>query len=120
MKGCIEGLLQKKGSWCYSGGRGRPAGAPAGLFGPNDWACAIEGRAGGYKELDEEEIEETRCRRTEAEQDDGELYDEFGNLKKFRAKTQEAEAGQVLPGAGRAGWEVEELDPPVLKVCHMA
>lgn len=43
-------------------------------------------------------------------QDDGELYDEFGNLKKkFRAKTQQAEAGQVLPGAGRAGWEVEEL-----------
>ena len=38
------------------------------------------------------------------------MYDEFGNLKKkFRAKTQQAEAGQVLPGAGRAGWEVEEL-----------
>lgn len=43
-------------------------------------------------------------------QDDGELYDEFGNLKKkFRAKTQQAEAGRTLPGAGRAGWEVEEL-----------
>lgn len=42
-------------------------------------------------------------------QDDGELYDEFGNLKKkFRAKTQAAEAGRA-PGAGRAGWEVEEL-----------
>ncbi|KAI3922857.1 hypothetical protein MKW98_006988 [Papaver atlanticum] len=122
-----------------SGGRGRPAGAPAGLFGPNDWACPMcaninwakrtkcnicntnkpghneggvrGGRAGGYKELDEEEIEETRRRRREAEQDDGELYDEFGNLKKkFRAKTQQAEAGQVLPGAGRAGWEVEELE----------
>ncbi|RZC74999.1 hypothetical protein C5167_050480 [Papaver somniferum] len=162
-----------------SGGRGRPAGAPAGLFGPNDWACPMGrgvvvlmiqevedgllvlqqvfldqmiglvqckelavkhlilcaninwakrtkcnicntnkpghneggvrgGRAGGYKELDEEEIEETRRRRREAEQDDGELYDEFGNLKKkFRAKTQQAEAGQVLPGAGRAGWEKE-------------
>lgn len=38
------------------------------------------------------------------------MYDEFGNLKKkFRAKTQQAEAGQVLPGSGRAGWEVEEL-----------
>lgn len=38
------------------------------------------------------------------------MYDEFGNLKKkFRAKTQQAEAAQVLPGAGRAGWEVEEL-----------
>lgn len=43
-------------------------------------------------------------------QDDGELYDEFGNLKKkFRAKTQQAEAAQVLPGSGRAGWEVEDL-----------
>ncbi|KAJ7942708.1 transcription initiation factor TFIID subunit 15 [Quillaja saponaria] len=108
-----------------------------GLFGPNDWACPMcaninwakrtkcnicntnkpghneggvrGGRAGGYKELDEEEIEETKRRRREAD-DDGELYDEFGNLKKkFRAKTQQAEAGQVLPGAGRAGWEVEEL-----------
>lgn len=94
------------------------------------------GRGGGYKELDEEEIEETKRRRKEAEevrstctiiglkllnifwftvflfqyQDDGELYDEFGNLKKkFRAKTQQAEAGRVLAGAGRAGWEVEEL-----------
>ncbi|KAJ0038433.1 hypothetical protein Pint_22617 [Pistacia integerrima] len=67
------------------------------------------GRGGGYKELDEEELEETKRRRREAE-DDGELYDEFGNLKKkFRAKTQQAEAGRVLPGAGRAGWDVEEL-----------
>ncbi|KAI8538517.1 hypothetical protein RHMOL_Rhmol09G0109600 [Rhododendron molle] len=71
------------------------------------------GRAGGYKELDEEEIEETRRRRREAEADDGELYDEFGNLKKkFRAKTQQSDAGQVLPGVGRAGWEVEELGIP--------
>lgn len=38
------------------------------------------------------------------------MYDEFGNLKKkFRAKTQQAETTRVLPGAGRAGWEVEEL-----------
>jgi len=38
------------------------------------------------------------------------LYDEFGNLKKkFRAKTQQAEAARGLPGSGRAGWEVEEL-----------
>lgn len=38
------------------------------------------------------------------------MYDEFGNLKKkFRAKTQQAESGQSLPGVGRAGWEVEEL-----------
>ncbi|PPS08419.1 hypothetical protein GOBAR_AA12227 [Gossypium barbadense] len=68
------------------------------------------GRAGGYKELDEEEIEETRRRRREAEEDDGEMYDEFGNLKKkFRAKTQQAEAARVLPRSGRAGWEVGEL-----------
>ncbi|XP_059655221.1 transcription initiation factor TFIID subunit 15 [Cornus florida] len=121
-----------------SGGHGRPGGGPTGLFGPNDWPCPMcgninwakrtkcnicntnkpghneggvrGGRGGGYKELDEEEIEETRRRRREAEEDDGELYDEFGNLKKkFRAKTQQAEAKQVLPGAGRAGWEVEEL-----------
>lgn len=38
------------------------------------------------------------------------MYDEFGNLKKkFRAKMQQTEAGQLIPGAGRAGWEVEEL-----------
>lgn len=43
-------------------------------------------------------------------QDDGEIYDEFGNLKKkFHVKAQQAEVGQVLPGTGRAGWEVEEL-----------
>lgn len=38
------------------------------------------------------------------------MYDEFGNLKKkFRAKTQQAEAAGGIAGAGRAGWEVEEL-----------
>lgn len=38
------------------------------------------------------------------------MYDEFGNLKKkFRAKMQQAETGRILPGAGRAGWDVEEL-----------
>ncbi|KAF9677060.1 hypothetical protein SADUNF_Sadunf08G0068300 [Salix dunnii] len=43
--------------------------------------------------------------------DDGVLYDEFGILKKkFRAKTQQAEARRVLPGAGRAGWEVDEFE----------
>jgi hypothetical protein len=44
-------------------------------------------------------------------QDDGEMYDEFGNLKKkFRAKAQQPEAtGQSIPGSGRAGWEVEVL-----------
>nr|GEY18990.1 transcription initiation factor TFIID subunit 15-like [Tanacetum cinerariifolium] len=119
------------------GGRGA-AGGPTGLFGPNDWSCPMcaninwakrlkcnicntnkpgvseggvrGGRAGGYKELDEEELEETKRRRREAEEDDGEMYDEFGNLKKkFRVKTQQAEVGQVVPGTGRAGWEVEEL-----------
>ncbi|OAY63606.1 transcription initiation factor TFIID subunit 15-like isoform X1 [Ananas comosus] len=122
-----------------AGGRSRPVGGPTGLFGPNDWSCPMcgninwakrtkcnicntnkpghneggvrGGRAGGYKELDEEEIEETRRRRKEAEEDDGEIYDEFGNLKKkFRAKAQQSEAGQAVPGSGRAGWEVEELD----------
>ncbi|XP_044491446.1 transcription initiation factor TFIID subunit 15-like [Mangifera indica] len=120
-----------------SGSHGRQIGVSTGLFGPSDWPCPMcgninwakrtkcnicntnkpghneggvrGGRGGGYKELDEEELEETKRRRQEAEEDDGELYDEFGNLKKkFRAKTQ-AEAGQVLPGAGRAGWDVEEL-----------
>ncbi|XP_076956804.1 transcription initiation factor TFIID subunit 15-like isoform X2 [Bidens hawaiensis] len=119
------------------GGRGGVSG-PTGLFGPNDWSCPMcaninwakrlkcnicntnkpgvseggvrGGRAGGYKELDEEELEETKRRRREAEADDGEMYDEFGNLKKkFRVKAQQAEVGQVLPGTGRAGWEVEEL-----------
>lgn len=117
---------------------GGPNRGVGGLFGPNDWPCPMcgninwakrtkcnicntnkpghneggvrGGRAGGYKELDEEELEETKRRRREAEEDDGEMYDEFGNLKKkFRAKAQQAEAGQSLPGVGRAGWEVEEL-----------
>ncbi|KAF5737908.1 transcription initiation factor TFIID subunit 15 [Tripterygium wilfordii] len=121
-----------------SGNPGHPAPGSTALFGPNDWSCPMcaninwakrlkcnicntnkpghneggvrGGRAGGYKELDEEELEETKRRRKEADEDDGELYDEFGNLKKkFRAKTHRAEAGQVLPGAGRAGWEVEEI-----------
>uniref|UniRef100_A0A6M2E7X1 Transcription initiation factor TFIID subunit 15 n=1 Tax=Populus davidiana TaxID=266767 RepID=A0A6M2E7X1_9ROSI len=121
-----------------SGAHGRSVGAPTGLFGPNDWPCPMcgninwakrmkcnicntnkpghneagvrGGRGGGYKELDEEELEETKRRRKEAEEDDGELYDEFGNLKKkFRAKTQQPETGRALPGAGRAGWEVEQL-----------
>ncbi|XP_065853477.1 transcription initiation factor TFIID subunit 15 isoform X2 [Euphorbia lathyris] len=121
-----------------SGGPGRSAAGTTGLFGPNDWPCPMcgninwakrtkcnicntnkpghneggvrGGRGGGYKELDEEELEETKRRRKEIEEDDGELYDEFGNLKKkFRAKTQQAESGRALPGAGRAGWEVEDL-----------
>ncbi|XP_062199022.1 transcription initiation factor TFIID subunit 15-like isoform X2 [Phragmites australis] len=111
-------------------------GGPPGLFGPNDWSCPMcgninwakrmkcnicntskpgtneggvrGGRGGGYKELDEEELEEVKRRRKEAE-DDGEIYDEFGNLKKkFRAKALHTEGAQTLPGSGRAGWEVEQ------------
>lgn len=38
------------------------------------------------------------------------MYDEFGNLKKrFRARTQQADVAQAVPGVGRAGWEVEEI-----------
>ncbi|GAB2275230.1 TATA-binding protein-associated factor 2N [Dionaea muscipula] len=120
-------------------GLARSVGGPTGLFGPNDWPCPMcgninwakrtkcnicntnkpgvsdggvrGGRGGGYKELDEDELEEVKRRRREAEEDDGEMYDEFGNLKKkFRAKAaQQAEAKKPLPGSGRAGWEIEEL-----------
>jgi len=115
----------------------QPSGAPTGLFGPNDWACPMcgnvnwakrlkcnicntnkpgqneggvrGGRGGGYKELDEQELEETKRRRREAEEDDGEMYDEFGNLKKkYRVKTNQADTRPAV-AAGRAGWEVEEL-----------
>ncbi|CAL9132489.1 unnamed protein product, partial [Musa textilis] len=43
--------------------------------------------------------------------DDGEIYDEFGNLKnEFRSKTQQAQSGQMVPGSERAGWVVDEID----------
>ncbi|CAN6803283.1 unnamed protein product [Brassica oleracea] len=112
-------------------------GASTGLFGPNDWSCPMcgnvnwakrlkcnvcntnkpgqneggvrGGRGGGYKELDEQELEETKRRRREAEEDDGEMYDEFGNLKKkYRVKTNQADTRPAV-AAGRAGWQVEEL-----------
>ncbi|KAG6765576.1 hypothetical protein POTOM_029624 [Populus tomentosa] len=111
-----------------SGVPGRSVGAPTGLFGPNDWTCPIQGCV-----VDEAVMywiyikfswcgninwaKRLKCNVCNTNKpghneggDDGELYDEFGNLKKkFRAKTQQAEAGKVLPGAGRAGWEVEEF-----------
>ncbi|KAL5206771.1 hypothetical protein ABZP36_034980 [Zizania latifolia] len=119
------------------GGNRAAVGGPPGLFGPNDWPCPMcgninwakrmkcnicnttkpghneggvrGGRGGGYKELDEEELEEVKRRRKEAEEDDGEMYDEFGNLKKkFRAKTQQTESAHTFPGSGRSGWEVEQ------------
>ncbi|XP_010557563.1 PREDICTED: transcription initiation factor TFIID subunit 15 [Tarenaya hassleriana] len=125
-----------RGGGADAGAPGRQVSATSGLFGPNDWSCPMcgninwakrakcnicntnkpghneggvrGGRGGGYKELDEEELEETKRRRREAE-DDGEMYDEFGNLKKkFRAKAHRADAGHTV-AAGRAGWEVEEL-----------
>ncbi|GJX56993.1 transcription initiation factor TFIID subunit 15 isoform X1 [Tanacetum coccineum] len=110
----VVGGMQEVPRWSWA------AGGPMGLFGPTDWSCPIGGRAGGYKELDEEELQERKRRRREAEEDDGEMYDEFGSLKKkFCVKTQEAKIGQVLPGTGCAGWEVEELGrPPALSEPH--
>lgn len=123
-------------------GRGRGSGGPPSLFGPSDWNCpmcgninwakrtkcnicntakpgfneggAREGRAGGYKEFDEAEIEETKRRRREMEEDDGEMYDEFGNLKKkFRSKAKVGDSqvgsGLTTGGMGKAGWDMEEL-----------
>ncbi|XP_039817152.1 transcription initiation factor TFIID subunit 15-like isoform X6 [Panicum virgatum] len=77
-------------------GAGAAVGGPPGLFGPNDWPCPMcgninwakrtkcnicntskpgtneggvrGGRGGGYKELDEEELEEVKKRRKEAEE----------------------------------------------------
>lgn len=41
-----------------------------------------EGQAGGFKELDEQEIEEAKKRRKQQDDEDDELYDEFGRVKK--------------------------------------
>ncbi|KAG0594376.1 hypothetical protein M758_UG071900 [Ceratodon purpureus] len=126
-----------------AGNRGRGSGEPLGLFGPNDWNCpmcgninwakrlkcnicntsktgyteggAREGRAGGFKEFDEAEIEETKRRRREKEEDDGEMYDEFGTLKKkFRTK---AKLGSALSFAVSAtGVGKADLDDNIVGV----
>jgi len=52
-------------------------------------------------------------------QDDGEMYDEFGNLKKkYRVKTNQADTRPAV-AAGRAGWEVEELGKFCLILTNM-
>ncbi|GAQ77951.1 hypothetical protein KFL_000060160 [Klebsormidium nitens] len=111
-------------------GGGRDGG---GLFTAADWSCPLcqnmnwakrnkcnicntskpgteggprEGRAGGFKEFDEAEAEETKRRRKEAEEQDGEMYDEFGVLKKkFRTKKE----APAAPVGGKAAWEQEDL-----------
>ncbi|KAL3147279.1 hypothetical protein ABBQ32_002769 [Trebouxia sp. C0010 RCD-2024] len=93
-------------------GGGRPQAAPqgpAGLFSPEDWTCPgcanrnwarrntcnqcntpkpgtvdtnREGTGGGFKELDDAELEESRRRRREASSRDDDEYDEFGRVKR--------------------------------------
>eukprot|EP01023_Acetabularia_acetabulum_P010114 TRINITY_DN14608_c0_g1_i2.p1 TRINITY_DN14608_c0_g1~~TRINITY_DN14608_c0_g1_i2.p1 ORF type:complete len:288 (+),score=57.89 TRINITY_DN14608_c0_g1_i2:103-966(+) len=82
---------------------------PPGLFGPDDWACTScgnvnwarrpkcnlcgapkpgtvdqtrQGVGGGFKELDEKEIEEAKQRRKRFEEEDDDIYDDFGRVKK--------------------------------------
>eukprot|EP00899_Mesostigma_viride_P002763 jgi/Mesvir1/12488/Mv10244-RA.1 len=112
-------------------GRGRGSGGPPGLFGPNDWNCSMcgntnwakrdkcnicntprpgtvvdhrEGRGGGFKELDEMELEEARKRRRAYDDDDDCMYDDFGNLKKkFRAKHKQLAAATGDDAAAGGG-----------------
>lgn len=48
------------------------------------------------------------------EQNDGEMYDEFGVLKKkYRVKVESAEKGGAPKAAGKAGWEMDDVGKPV-------
>eukprot|EP01024_Parvocaulis_polyphysoides_P065078 TRINITY_DN7581_c1_g1_i1.p1 TRINITY_DN7581_c1_g1~~TRINITY_DN7581_c1_g1_i1.p1 ORF type:complete len:327 (+),score=60.84 TRINITY_DN7581_c1_g1_i1:87-983(+) len=98
---------------------------PPGLFGPDDWACTScgnvnwarrpkcnlcgapkpgtvdqtrQGVGGGFKELDEKEIEEAKQRRKRFEEEDDDIYDDFGRVKK-RHRTQQQQ-NSIRNGGG--------------------
>ncbi|EIE25454.1 hypothetical protein COCSUDRAFT_61671 [Coccomyxa subellipsoidea C-169] len=118
---------------------------PPGMFNEGDWTCSgcgntnwarrstcnmcnqpkpgtvdtnREGNAGGFKELDEAEIEEARRRRQQLENDDSEMYDEFGRIKKkFRGteadrKAREEAALARLHGTSGSGGERQRSRSP--------
>ncbi|KAI8022784.1 Transcription initiation factor TFIID subunit 15 [Camellia lanceoleosa] len=98
-KWCVQPLWK---SWRPAGGSGSGAGAGAG------------GRRG------EENLSSTCASKSQfvmltkannyCLMDDGELSMSLAiSRRNLGAKTQQAEPGQAVPGAGRAGWEVEEL-----------
>eukprot|EP01026_Neomeris_dumetosa_P013609 TRINITY_DN1479_c0_g1_i6.p1 TRINITY_DN1479_c0_g1~~TRINITY_DN1479_c0_g1_i6.p1 ORF type:complete len:295 (+),score=53.07 TRINITY_DN1479_c0_g1_i6:263-1147(+) len=92
---------------------------PPGLFGPDDWACTScgnvnwarrpkcnlcgapkpgtvdqtrQGVGGGFKELDEKEIEEAKQRRKRFEEEDDDIYDDFGRVKKKHRTLSQSQA----------------------------